>query len=71
MDIKNNPQCGCPEWSGAIGMAEVTLHVQPNGIGEAFIFMGEWDEEKHFHCEGIQDLKRRVTEYINSLPDEK
>lgn len=63
-----NEGCGCPEEKLIIGMAEVIIHLEPNGTGEAFIYMGEWEEEKTFDCTTMEELKKKTEEYIFSLP---
>ena len=68
--IYKNPDCGCSEQEIQIGMASVLIHVEPNGIGEAFIDFGDWDEEKTFECSGMDDLLAKVKQYISSLPPE-
>lgn len=63
--------CGCREKIAQVGMAEVVMHLEPNGFGESFICMGEWEEEKLFpDCKSIEELEIKIANYINNLPTE-
>ena len=63
-----NKDCGCPEQELVIGMAVVIIHLEPDGTGDAFIDMGEWQSEEIFDCTTMDELKEKVTNHINSLP---
>ena len=65
-----NESCGCPEQELIIGMAVVTIHLEPDGKGDAFIDMGEWQSEEVFDCSTMEELKQKVTSHIESLPME-
>lgn len=65
---RKSDECGCPEEDLLVGMFDVTIHLEPDGSGEAFIDCGEWQEEKKFICSGIDDLRQQVADYIYSLP---
>lgn len=60
--------CGCPEQELVVGMAVVTIHLDPDGTGDAFIDMGEWQVELSYQCKTMGELKQKVVSYIESLP---
>jgi hypothetical protein len=68
LERRNSQDCGCPEEHIEIhGFAEAILHMEPDGSGEAFIDFGDTQEEKEFQCTDIDDLRRKVVDYITSL----
>lgn len=60
--------CGCPEESFIYGMAEVIMHLDPDGSGTAFVDFGEWDFEIEFKCLSMDELRKEVVRRIDNLP---
>jgi len=68
LEKRHSEECGCPEEHFEIyGFAEVIIHMEPDGSGEAFIDFGDWQEEKEFQCADIDDLRQKTVDYITSL----
>lgn len=66
---RNSNECGCPEHDIMLLHLSATVHMEPDGKGEAFVYFGDWDEEWHFaDVKGIEDLKQKTWERFISLP---
>ena len=65
---RKSEKCGCPEEDWVMGMVDVTIHIEPDGSGEAFLYTGDWEDEISFPCSGISDLRNKVADYIRLLP---
>lgn len=62
-------ECGCPEEEWVIGMLHTTIHLEPDGSGHIFLDGGDWGEdEKLVDCDGIEDLRVKAAEWVDSLP---
>lgn len=64
-----NEDCGCPEHDISMQHITATVHVEPDGTGEAFVDFGDWEEEWHFDSvKGIEDLKQKAWDRFTALP---
>ena len=62
-------ECQCPEHDILMHHISATVHIEPNGTGEAFVFFGDWEEEWFFSSvSDIDDLKRQTWERFISRP---
>lgn len=59
--------CGCPEQELIVGMACVTIHLEPNGVGDCFVDMGESEYEIQIEANSIDDLRTKISRHIESL----
>ena len=65
---RKSEECGCLEEDWIMGMVDVTLHIEPDGNGEAFLYNGDTELEVTFECSGIGDLREKVADYIQKNP---
>lgn len=61
--------CGCIEHDIMMLHISATVHLEPNGDGEAFVDFGDWDEEWRFkNCRDIDDVKQHTLQRFLALP---
>lgn len=66
---RTSDECGCPEHDIMMGHISATVHLEPDGAGEAFVDFGDWDEEWRFNdCIDINDLKQKTAQRFMSMP---
>lgn len=70
IDARLSDGCGCPEEDWIIDFIDVTIHIEPDGSGEIFVDAGDWQAELTVACAGIEELRSKAIEYIQSLPKE-
>lgn len=64
-------ECGCPEHDIEMNHVTATVHIEPDGTGDAFVHFGDWEEEWHFTAvKNIDDLKSQTFEKFCSIPHE-
>lgn len=65
---RSSDECGCPEEEWNIGMLHVTIHLEPLKGGHIFLDGGDWGEdEKLVDCDGIEDLRAKAVEWVQSI----
>lgn len=58
---RKNDECQCPEHDIQMLHISATVHLEPDGTGEAFVYFGDWEEEWHFNnVKDIEDLKQQT-----------
>lgn len=70
IDSGYSEDCGCPEERLIVGMVEAFIHLEPDGTGEVFLDVGDWQDEITLQCDGIEDLRAKAKDYIQALPTE-
>jgi hypothetical protein len=66
---RTSDECGCPEHDIMMAHIFATVHMEPDGSGQAFVDFGDWDEEWHFNdCVDINDLKQKTAQRFMALP---
>ena len=65
--VRSSDECGCPEEDWDINGVFTTLHLEPNGGGHIFLYVGDWDDEKLVPCTTIEELRRRAIEWVSTL----
>lgn len=60
---RTHDECQCPEHDIQMHHITATVHLEPDGSGEAFVFFGDWEEEWTFSSvDDIEDLKQKTWE---------
>lgn len=66
---RTHDECQCPEHDIELNHITATVHVEPDGTGEAFVCFGDWEEEWYFdNVKDIEDLKQKTWERFAALP---
>lgn len=66
---RESSDCGCPEHDIMLAHISATVHLEPDGTGEAFVGFGDWNEEWSFqNCIDIEDLKSKTWDRFQALP---
>lgn len=61
-------ECDCPEEDWIIGMAEVMIHLEPDGTGHGFFDFGDWDYDIFFPVKTIEELRAAAIKFVSELP---
>ena len=57
-------ECGCYEETCLIFPYEAILHLEGDGTGDAFLDCGDYEIEKNFPANTIEELRVRTIEFL-------
>lgn len=60
-------ECGCPEELWRIDGLDCLIHFEADGSSEAFIFAGDWEDERGFQARDMAELRAHLFAWVAEL----